>query len=71
MNGKVQINSLQILIPFEKEIPFLVLRNHSFIYIIVFKPVNWLHPYLQILVRDNEYTDNNGYTHDSCMKQKI
>ena len=71
MNGKVQINSLQILIPFEKEIPFFVLRNHIFIYRIVFKPVNWLHLYLQILVRDNEDTDNNGYTHDSCMKQKI
>ena len=28
MNGKVQINPLPILIPFEKEIPILVLRNH-------------------------------------------
>ena len=27
MNGKVQINPLPILIPFEKEIPILVLRN--------------------------------------------
>ena len=29
MNGKVQIDPLPILIPFEKEIPILVLRNHN------------------------------------------
>ena len=29
MNGKVHINPLHILIPFEKEIPILVLRNHN------------------------------------------
>ena len=60
MNGKEQINNLQILIPFEKEIPIVVLRNNNFTEIIVFKPLKSLHIFLQILVRDEEDTENNG-----------
>ena len=58
MNGKVQINPLPILIPFEKEIPILVLRNQNLRQKIVFKSVNWLHLYLHILVRIKKDTDN-------------
>ena len=55
MNGKVQINPLPILIPFEKEIPILVLRNHNIRLKNCIKSVKWLHLYLHILANQERY----------------
>ena len=58
MNGKVQINPLPILIPFEKEIPILVFTKSQFKIKNCIKSVNWLHLDLHILVRIKKDTDN-------------